>query len=171
MDPQKLRELFPNISNRSTFNIDDIFNRPLSPQTLNKQTYLEIFKSRKESLKKPINFINYSNMNYNVISNNPVSDVSVYSGFLGKRVDYESQLPQYRDFVPFINLNNQVIEAKLLDPLKFDRIKEDRKQMRINMRSHILKNIKNIKEQSVVSNSLTINSQHNFHNNNKGYFT
>lgn len=61
MDPEKLKELLPNISNRSTYNIEEVYTRPLSPSTLNKQTYLEIFNSKKESLRKPLNFINYSN--------------------------------------------------------------------------------------------------------------
>lgn len=72
MDPEKLKDLLPNISNKTTFNIEEIYNRPLSPSTLNKQTYLEIFNSRKDSMRKPLNFINYSNQNYNVISNHDV---------------------------------------------------------------------------------------------------
>ena len=60
--------------NRSTFNLEEIYTRPLSPEKLNKQTYLEIFKSNKQSLKKPLNFINYSNETYNVISNNYMED-------------------------------------------------------------------------------------------------
>ena len=36
MDPEKLKELLPNINNRSSFNLDTIYNKPLSPSTLNK---------------------------------------------------------------------------------------------------------------------------------------
>lgn len=90
MDPEKLKELLPKIGNRSTYNIEEVYNKPLSPVALNKQTYLEIFNSQKESLKKPINFINYSNMNYNVISNNEVRGSEVYSVYMDKRINYEN---------------------------------------------------------------------------------
>ena len=73
MDPEKVKELLPKI-NISTFNLEEIYTWPLSPEKLNKQTYLEIFNSNKISMKKPLNFINYSNENYNVISNNNTED-------------------------------------------------------------------------------------------------
>ena len=59
----------------------------MSPSDLNKQTYFEIFNSNKESMKKSINFINYSNMNYDVLNNNSMSNA--YENFLTRKVDYE----------------------------------------------------------------------------------
>lgn len=87
MDPEKFKELFPNI-NRSTFNLEEIYNRPLSPSKLNKQTYLEIFQSRKQAFKKQLNYMNYSNQNYNVISNDSI-DPNAYNDYLEKRIDYD----------------------------------------------------------------------------------
>lgn len=67
----------------------------MSPKHLNQQTYFEIFNSKKESLKKPINFINYSNLNHDLISNDQMPDnLNVY---MSKRVDYDSSIPQYKN--------------------------------------------------------------------------
>ena len=53
-------------------------------------------------MKKPLNFINYSNETYNLISNNNVTGEiegrkSMFEDFLQRRIDYESQIPQYKD--------------------------------------------------------------------------
>lgn len=50
-------------------------------------------------MKKPLNFINYSNIDYNVISNDLAADTTngangtndnFYAKYLSKRLDYES---------------------------------------------------------------------------------
>ena len=43
-------------------------------------------------MKKPLNFINYSNENYNVVSNKMVTD-NLYGDYFNKRLNYESQIP------------------------------------------------------------------------------
>lgn len=94
MDLEKLKELLPNISNRSTYNMEDVYTKPLSPTALNKQSYLEIFNSKKESMRKHLNYANYTNTNYNVISNNVIgSEGDAYQNYLVKRMDYDSQVP------------------------------------------------------------------------------
>eukprot|EP00347_Sterkiella_histriomuscorum_P005919 403354764 len=157
MDLEKLKELLPNISNRSTYNIEQVYTRPLSPTALNKQSYLEIFNSRKESMRKHLNYINYTNTNYNVVSNNVIgNEGDAYQNYLVKRLDYESQVPQYKAAQEnnYFSSHNQVIAQKIMDPSKFDMINSDRKQMRLQMKSHILKNIKKAKERSVHNTSI-----------------
>eukprot|EP00347_Sterkiella_histriomuscorum_P018921 403343658 len=157
MDLEKLKELLPNISNRSTYNIEQVYTRPLSPTALNKQSYLEIFNSRKESMRKHLNYINYTNTNYNVVSNNVIgNEGDAYQNYLVKRLDYESQVPQYKAAQEnnYFSSHNQVIAQKIMDPSKFDMISSDRKQMRLQMKSHILKNIKKAKERSVHNTSI-----------------
>ena len=43
-------------------------------------------------MRKPLNFINYSNENYNVISNNLMTN-DLYNKYFDKRLDYDSQIP------------------------------------------------------------------------------
>lgn len=94
MDLDKLKELLPNISNRSTYNIEEVYTRPLSPSALNKQSYLEIFNSKKESMRKHLNFVNYTNTNYNVISNNVIgNEGDAYQNYMNRRIDYDGQVP------------------------------------------------------------------------------
>ncbi|CDW81471.1 UNKNOWN [Stylonychia lemnae] len=161
IDPEKLKELFPNISNKQTYNIEEVYTRPLSPQKLNKQTYLEIFNSTKEAQKKPLNFINYSNHNYNVVSNEVVPK-TIYSQYHTKRLDYESQIPLYRDAKSELDKkHNLVIAEKILDYGKFDKIEQARRQMRMNMKSYIIKNIKKTKDkanQNSLMTSLNVSS-------------
>lgn len=88
MDPEKIKQMLPKIQYRTNYNIEEIYTRPLSPKTLSKQTYLEIFNSYKQSMRKPLNFINYSNEDYNVISNNITGEL--YNQFINKRLDYDS---------------------------------------------------------------------------------
>lgn len=74
MDIDKLKEMLSHLPNKTKYTFEEIHNKPLSPEKLNKQTYFEIFNSQKDSMKKPINFINYSNNNYDVINNEQVAN-------------------------------------------------------------------------------------------------
>lgn len=81
----------------TNYDFDEVHNRPLSPSALNKQTYYEIFKSQKNSLKRPLNFINYSNTNYDVVNNVKVEAEETRQGFLEKRIKYGDERPKYKD--------------------------------------------------------------------------
>ena len=72
--------------NKTKYTFEELYNRPLSPHALNKQTYLEIFNSQKESMKKPLNFINYSNQSYDVVNNKTMGNA--YDHYLNKKIDY-----------------------------------------------------------------------------------
>ncbi len=122
MDPEKLKELLPKIQYKTNYNIEEIYTRPLSPKTLSKQTYLEIFNSSKQSMRKPLNFINYSNQDYNVISNNNPGDM--YNPYFNKRLDYESQVPQYSEGVQSLKIAKKDYNAITYRVLEPDKISE-----------------------------------------------
>ena len=45
-------------------------------------------------MKKQLNFINYSNQSYNVLNNSNID--TQYKGYLNKIIDYENQVPQFK---------------------------------------------------------------------------
>lgn len=47
-----------------------MFQKPMTPSKIQKTTYFEIFNSNKDSIKRQINFLNYSNEGFNVLNNN-----------------------------------------------------------------------------------------------------
>jgi len=85
--------------------------KPLSPEALNKQTYLEIFNSQKESMKKPLNYINYSNQTYDVLNNNSVG--GVYDTYVPKKIDYEKDKPLFCNRVLSMDSNRLNLVKKI----------------------------------------------------------
>ena len=153
MNPEQLKAILPQIQYKTNYNIEEVYSRPLSPKTLGKQSYLEIFNSQKQSMRKPLNFINYSNENYNVISNNLMTN-DLYNKYFDKRLDYDSQIPQYREGAHNLNISKKdynAITFRFLEPDKISEINQNRKLVRLNMKSHILRNIKKIKDRSSLS--------------------
>jgi len=60
----------------------------LSPRQLNQTTYVEIFRSNKNSIKKNLNFMNYTKHDHDVITNQRLS--SAYSSFRGDMFNYSN---------------------------------------------------------------------------------
>jgi hypothetical protein len=85
----------PNSSFYKLFGHQSGINK-LSPSQLNKTTYLEIFNSRKNSLKKPLNYINYTKHDHDVITNQRYS--SAYTSYRTDLYNY-SALKQDGNFV------------------------------------------------------------------------
>lgn len=75
----------------------------LPPSQLNKTTYLEIFSSTKNSLKKNLNYINYTKHDHDVITNQRLS--SAYTSFRTDLYDYRSEKPDPRKFSKRLFLN------------------------------------------------------------------
>ena len=70
MDNQEYLETTYTLPNPETLQ-----NRAVTPSILDKMTYHEIFNSNKDAMKKPLNYINYSSTNYNLINNGEVTNV------------------------------------------------------------------------------------------------
>lgn len=105
--------------------------------------------------------MNYSNENYNVISNDSINQ-NAYTEYVTKRIDYDSQIPQYKDAKDTVikfNDNFNIITSKISDPRKKIEIEQYRKIVRLHQKSHIISNIKSIKCPSTVQNSMTHSSQ------------
>ena len=84
-------------SNRKLFNSNATYYRVIghmdaiqnmTDKELNKTSYLEIFKSTKGSIKKSINYINYTKHDHNVITNQRLS--SAYTSFRDNLMKYEN---------------------------------------------------------------------------------
>ncbi|CAI2369504.1 unnamed protein product [Moneuplotes crassus] len=65
----------------------------LSPDQLNRTTYIEIFSSNKSSMKKNLNYINYSKGEHDIITNKRLS--SAYSSFRSDLHKYEIDKPEF----------------------------------------------------------------------------
>lgn len=78
-------------------------NNHLPPSQLNKTTYLEIFNSTKNSLKKNLNYINYTKHDHDVITNQRLS--SAYTSFRSDLYKYKSDKPDLKEFSKRLFLN------------------------------------------------------------------
>ena len=61
----------------------------------NKMSHSEIFGTIKDSIKKPINYSNYTYTNHNMLSNIPVEMDKTYNDFLKKK---KSHIIDYKTF-------------------------------------------------------------------------
>jgi hypothetical protein len=68
----------------------------LPPSELNKTTYVEIFNSTKNSLRKNLNYINYTKHDHDVITNGQLS--SAYSSFRNDLFNYQAEKPDPKNF-------------------------------------------------------------------------
>ena len=99
-------------------------NYHLSPSQLIKRTNIEIFNSNKNTLKKNLNYINYTKHDHDVITNQALS--SAYSSFRSDMFKYKREKP----------------DSKRLSKTRF----LDRSPPGSNTpKKHILKNIRHIK--------------------------
>jgi len=75
----------------------------MTPMQLNKTAYIEIFRSNKGSIKKSINYINYSKLNHDVITNKALS--SAHESYRKCILKYEQdQIPMmFRTKGKFLN--------------------------------------------------------------------
>lgn len=76
-------------SNNNSLNVANDKNQTMTQQELQKATHEEIFKTM-SNFKKPLNFINYSHTDYDLINNLPSS--RHLQPFMDMKVDYQTQL-------------------------------------------------------------------------------
>lgn len=102
----------------------------LGVKELNKASFNEIFSSNKESIKKSINYINYTTHNHDVITNRSLP--SAYTSFRGNLMKYESDFSQF-------------------DPDKNKKFLNRSPPHRNRNKKHINLNIRNIKNMSYLN--------------------
>eukprot|EP00347_Sterkiella_histriomuscorum_P022945 403336548 len=124
---------------------NDSFNMhmkdPLNPTDLQNQTQEEIFQTL-AAFKKPLNFMNYSTNDYDLINNLPTTDH--ITKFFDKRVDYQNNFKEVMRTQYIDRMDNQL----RIQGMTHSKYKEEQNKIQERMRklkSHIIKNIQQAK--------------------------
>ncbi|CDW78120.1 UNKNOWN [Stylonychia lemnae] len=133
-------------SKQDSFNMH--FKDPLSPTDLQAQTQEEIFRTY-TAFKRPINFMNYSTYDYDLINGQPSPEH--LKQFFDKRMDYKQQRQELK-----LQYDLREDEQKRIGNMTQQKYKENNVMIKDRLKKlkfHILKNIKNIKQDPIRSQS------------------
>jgi hypothetical protein len=110
-----------------------------------------MFRTTRDSQKKPISYVNHSKEQFNLITHNDLRNSAhhdYHKIYSGKVIDYESFRPKKVLDTTTNWTQNPVAAKRMTDPMRRLEVQENRKLIQLHRRSYMLRNIEELRRKN-----------------------